>query len=307
MIGRAVIGGGLGIASMAVPMYLSECSPPSYRGAIVTINNLSLTGGQFIAAITCALLSNVNEGWRWMVSLAAIPATIQFFGLIFILPESPRYLVETDRKPEARKVLQKIRGEQSIEDEMAEMEEKINEAKSENIWSLFCTRNGRHALVVGSMLQFFQQFTGINTVMYYSATIIYMSGLASDPSEAVWFAALTASMNFIFTLVGLWSIEKLGRRKLILTSIAGCTLSLLILSGGFAWSHKLEDKVTIKRSNGPCGNNYLNHGCSDCVSNPEYDCAFCFADGQGSCDPKNYTAADYICRDHRNGIYKNES
>ena len=79
--------------------------------------------------------------------------------------------------------------------------------------SIFQNPNGRHALVVGSLLQFFQQFTGINTVMYYSATIIYMSGLVTDSSQAIWFATMTASMNFVFTLVGLYTIERLGRRK----------------------------------------------------------------------------------------------
>ena len=122
-------------------------------------------------------------------------------------------MIEKDQKNKARKILRKIRGGGNIDDEMNEMSRKIEESQNENWMALFGTRNGRHALVVGSMLQFFQQFTGINTVMYYSATIIYMSGLVTDPSEAVWFAALTASMNFIFTLVGLWTIEKLGRRK----------------------------------------------------------------------------------------------
>lgn len=296
LLGRAIIGAGLGIASMSVPIYLSECAPTAYRGMIVTINNLSITGGQLVAALTCGALSGVDEGWRWMLALALAPAVIQLLGFIFILPESPRYLIEKDQKNKARKILRKIRGGGNIDDEMAEMSRKIEESQNENWMALFVTRNGRHALIVGSMLQFFQQFTGINTVMYYSATIIYMSGLVTDPSEAVWFAALTASMNFIFTLVGLWTIEKLGRRKLILWSIAGCTVSLFILSGGFYWSHQIEDKVTAVRSNSSaCSMPYLNHGCSDCLS---AGCAFCFADGQGSCDSTSNVDAGYVCQSH---------
>merc|ERR1719285_1294484 len=117
--------------------------------------------------------------------------------------------------------------------------------------------------------------------MYYSATIIYMSGLVTDPSAAVWFAALTASMNFIFTLVGLWSIEKFGRRKLVLASLLGCTISLVVLSGGFFWSQKIEDKVMTERSNSTCSTKYMNRGCSQCI---QAGCAFCLADGVGSCD-----------------------
>ena len=212
LIGRAVVGAGLGIASMSVPIYLAECAPTEHRGAIITVNNLSITGGQLIAALVCALLANVNDGWRWMLGLAAGPAILQLFGFIFVLPESPRYLLEAGKTYAARETLQRIRG-CPVDDELEYMERNIRQNQQTTGSGLFTTANGRHALVVGCMLQLFQQFTGINTVMYYSATIIYMSGLVTDPSAAVWFAALTASMNFIFTLVGLWSIEKFGRRK----------------------------------------------------------------------------------------------
>lgn len=121
-------------------------------------------------------------------------------------------MLESEKSYAAREVLQKIRGGE-VDEELEYMEKNIRENNRNTGSGLFTTANGRHALTVGSMLQLFQQFTGINTVMYYSATIIYMSGLVTDPGAAVWFAALTASMNFIFTLVGLWSIEKFGRRK----------------------------------------------------------------------------------------------
>ena len=104
LIGRAVLGIGLGIASMSVPIYLSECAPKKSRGAIITINNLSLTGGQFLSAFVCAILSDVTFGWRYMLGIAAIPAILQFFGFIFLLPESPRYLMEKGRHDEAREV-----------------------------------------------------------------------------------------------------------------------------------------------------------------------------------------------------------
>ena len=214
LIGRAVVGAGLGIASMSVPIYLAECAPTEYRGAIITVNNLSITGGQLIAALVCALLVNVNEGWRWMLALAALPAALQLVGFVFILPESPRYLLEMGKSYAARETLQRIRGG-GVDEELEYMERNIRDnQRVDNVGSgLFTSGNGKHALAIGCTLQLFQQFTGINTVMYYSATIIYMSGLVTDPGAAVWFAALTASTNFIFTLVGLWSIERFGRRK----------------------------------------------------------------------------------------------
>ena len=211
LLGRAVVGAGLGLASMSVPIYLSECAPTEHRGAIITVNNLSITGGQLVAALVCAALSNVDKGWRWMLGLAAGPAVLQLLGFVFVLPESPRYLLETGKNYQAREILQRIRGG-AVDEELENMERSIRQSTRTKT-GLFSTANGRHALVIGCLLQLFQQFTGINTVMYYSATIIYMSGLVTEASAAVWFAALTASINFIFTLVGLWSIEAFGRRK----------------------------------------------------------------------------------------------
>merc|ERR1712176_1542714 len=208
------------------------------------------------------------------------------------MPESARHLLESGERDKAKAVLRKIRGAYDVDDEFSKISDDINQSKNENFMSLFSTSNGRHALAVGCMLQLFQQFTGINTVMYYSATIIYMSGLVTDPSAAVWFAALTASMNFIFTLVGLWSIEKFGRRKLVMTSLLGCTVSLLALSGEFFWSQNIEDKVTTERSNSTCSNDYMNQGCSECI---QAGCAFCFADGVGSCDTIDFNSSTYEC------------
>ena len=137
LIGRAVLGIGLGIASMSVPMYLSECAPKKSRGKIVTINNLSLTGGQFLSAFVCAILSGVDNGWRYMLGLAAVPAVIQFFGFIFLLPESPRYLIEKGRSVEARSVLAKIRSDEDIEEEMELMQKRIQQDANEDSLAIF--------------------------------------------------------------------------------------------------------------------------------------------------------------------------
>ena len=94
-------------------------------------------------------------------------------------------------------------------------------------------------------------------------------------------------MNFIFTLVGLYSIEKIGRRKLILASIFGSALSLTILSGGFYWNGQVQETVSVNRTSSFCSKEYFDQGCSNCVQND--DCAFCSVGGIGSCDIVNYT------------------
>ncbi|CBY18349.1 unnamed protein product [Oikopleura dioica] len=239
LIGRAIIGTGLGISSMSIPLYLSECAPPEIRGKIVTVNNLSITGGQLLAALIDGAFSKVPDGWRWMLGLAVVPAVIQFFGFIFLMPESPRYMIEHETYYEAKEVLIKIRSEEDVDEELDEMQREVELNKNANWRDLFKTRNGRHATFIGCCLQLFQQLVGINTVMYYSATIIYMSGMVTDPSSAIWLAALTASVNFGATLIGLFSIERIGRRLLALVSVAGSAACLLMLSGGFYWNDSL--------------------------------------------------------------------
>ena len=107
--GRLVVGIGIGIGSMVVPMYISEISPPEQRGTLVTINNVFCPGGQFVAACVSAALAESPNGWRWMFGLGAVPALIQLVGFMF-MPESPRWLLKSGRKEEALQALLLIRG-----------------------------------------------------------------------------------------------------------------------------------------------------------------------------------------------------
>ena len=119
LVGRFIIGVAVGLASMAVPLYIAEAAPPDKRGTLVTVNNVFVTGGQFIACVVDALFSKVDypHGWRFMLGLAAVPAVIQFIGFLF-LPESPRWLAKHKGAPAARRVLQKIRGTQAVDAEL---------------------------------------------------------------------------------------------------------------------------------------------------------------------------------------------
>jgi SP family myo-inositol transporter-like MFS transporter 13 len=111
LLGRFTVGIAVGLASMAVPVYISEAAPPHLRGRLVSINNVLVTGGQFTACIVDALFAKVNypHGWRWMLGLAAVPAVVMFVGFLF-LPESPRWLAQHRGAGPARQVLQRIRG-----------------------------------------------------------------------------------------------------------------------------------------------------------------------------------------------------
>ncbi|XP_029952171.1 proton myo-inositol cotransporter-like [Salarias fasciatus] len=297
LVGRIVVGLGIGIASMTVPVYIAEVSPSHLRGQLVTINSLFITGGQFVASVVDGAFSYLkHDGWRYMLGLSIIPAALQFFSFIF-LPESPRWLLQKGRSQEARRVLSRIRGGRDVTDEFdsirAGIEDEQKEAGAGGLVILRILRHGptRRALTVGCGLQMFQQLSGINTVMYYSATILQMAGVRSD-RQAIWLSALTSASNFMFTLVGVWLVERVGRRKLTLASLTGTGLSLSVLAIGFLLSALNSPPVSLHPGNSTCS---LFESCESCILSP--DCGFCYRENasgvlDSSCLPVDEASAD---------------
>ncbi|XP_015278010.1 PREDICTED: proton myo-inositol cotransporter-like, partial [Gekko japonicus] len=129
--GRIVVGLGIGIASMTVPVYIAEVAPPHLRGRLVTINALFITGGQFFASVIDGAFSYLpKNGWRYMLGLSAIPAVIQFLGFLF-LPESPRWLIQKGQTQKARRILSRMRGNQTIDEEYDSIKNNIEEEEKE--------------------------------------------------------------------------------------------------------------------------------------------------------------------------------
>ncbi|CAH2275815.1 proton myo-inositol cotransporter [Pelobates cultripes] len=279
--GRVVVGLGIGIASMTVPVYIAEAAPSHLRGRLVTINTLFITGGQFFAAVVDGAFSYLpRDGWRYMFGLSAVPAILQFLGFLF-LPESPRWLIQKGQTQKARRVLSQIRGNQNIDEEYDGIKNSIDEEEKETgaggpiIYRMLIYPPTRRALLLGCGLQMFQQLAGINTVMYYSATIFQMSGV-NDDNLAIWLAAVTAFTNFSFTLVGVWLVEKLGRRKLTLGSLTGTTMALIVLALGFVLSAQVSPPVTFTPSDPSTQNSTCTKYsyCNGCMLDP--NCGFCY-------------------------------
>lgn len=300
--GRIVIGAGIGLASMTVPMYIAECAPIQMRGRLVTINNLFITGGQCVAAVIDGLFSkDADNGWRYMLGLAGVPSLIQFIGFMF-MPESPRWLIIHGQYEKAREVLRSIRGStlcvddefETIKQNCLEIERERQERASRKplILQMLQTPSLQRALLVGCGLQMFQQLAGINTVMYYGATIIEMAGVKTK-SQAIWLNAAVAGVNFICTIFGVYLVEKIGRRLLTLGSMAGVVLSLAVLAIGFQLTAFNSPPITYKESgisNPVCGRY---NSCNNCIQDRE--CGFCFEDlpagpANGSCLPTNREA-----------------
>lgn len=222
-----------------------------------------------------------------MLGLAAIPASLQFFGFMFI-PESPRWLIRHGKYQDALRILKRIRSDQtdvnkefkSIKESYLSSERERSENGETSVFKqIFVDSSLRKALLIGCSLQVVQQLSGINIVMYYSATIIQMSGIR-DKTMAIWLAAANAAINFVCTVVGLFLVEKIGRRLLTITSLAGVIISLSILATGFLLaaietpSIGWHDAVS---ENTQCFNADT---CFDCVRS--LSCGYCYNDNSSS-------------------------
>lgn len=284
LFGRWTVGVAIGIASTVVPMYIAEVAPQKIRGSLVTVNTCFITLGQLSAAVTAGAFSYDHEnGWRWMLTLAAVPSIIQFFGFAF-MPESPRWLIRRGRDEEAFSALKRIRGPKNpnllrefekIKRNQTDLliQEERRKAQKRNIFVAILKKTvTRRALMVGCLLQAAQQLAGINTVMYYTATIIEMSGVQSQ-SIAVWLAAPTAAVNMIFSFCGYLLADKLGRRTLTLGSLMGVIVSLIILGTGFQLTSMNGAAVTTHNMS-TLESCYSKRDCSSCIADPK--CGFCY-------------------------------
>ncbi len=230
-IGRVVVGVAIGIASFTAPLYISEVSPPAIRGKLVSLNQLMITLGIVVSYLADFGLAD-KEAWRWMFGLAAIPALILLIGLFFV-PESPRWLMSRSQDDQARAVLQRIRESGDVSVELAEI--KADLSLQEGGWRELLNPSLRRPLIIGIGLAIFQQFTGINTVIYYAPTIFQLAGLHSA-SAAILATVGVGVVNVLLTIVALRMLDRAGRRPLLLYGLVGMVISLGVLGAAFLFA-----------------------------------------------------------------------
>jgi sugar porter (SP) family MFS transporter len=230
IVGRIIVGLGIGLSSGAVPVYISEVSPAESRGWTVSLFQLAITLGILLAYLVDYAFAGI-QGWRWMFGLAAIPAAVFALGMFF-LPESPRWLAKRDRQDAVREVLSRIRPASSVEAEFQEIQRGLAQSQEHGNWRDLLKPALRPALIVGIGLAISQQVTGINTVIYYAPLIIRSAGISSD-SGAILATAGIGAVNVLMTIVSMWLIDRIGRRPLLLTGIAGMAITLGILGWVF--------------------------------------------------------------------------
>jgi len=236
-IAARIIGGlGIGISTVVAPMYISEIAPPQHRGRLAGMFQFNIVFGILVAFVSNALLAGIGpNAWRWMLGVAAFPSLL--YALLCLgLPESPRWLLSKKGDREAAlDVLAQIEPEMT-ETEIARQADEIVAASTEQVSSgHFWTRRLRKPILLAFLIAFFNQLSGINVILYFAPRIFELAGLATK-------AALLQSIgigitNFIFTFVGLWMIDRLGRRTLLYIGSFGYIGSLGLAAWAFFSQH----------------------------------------------------------------------
>jgi SP family xylose:H+ symportor-like MFS transporter len=228
---RIVGGIGVGIASMISPMYIAEIAPAGVRGKLVSFNQLAIISGMLIIYFVNYFIARqgneqwlITEGWRWMFFSGVIPAGV-FFVLLFFVPETPRYLAMKGRDDKALRVLAKIAGEDQAEATLRDIKSTLHEKNAP--WLSY----GFFLIFIGIMLSVFQQFVGINAVLYYASNIFRNMGASTDSSLLQ--TIIVGIVNGVFTVVAIVTVDKFGRKPLMIIGSIGMAVSMIAL--GFAF------------------------------------------------------------------------
>ncbi len=218
IIARVVGGIAVGVASILSPMYIAELVPAKYRGMLVSLNLLAIVLGILIAFFSNYLLVNTGENnWRWMLLVMAAPAFLLSISL-FIVPESPRWLVAKNKKKEALHVLKKTSGESSADSELEDIVKTLKNQEEATFKELLAPEI-KPLIFIGIIVAVFQQITGINTIMYYAPKIFANIGQSND--SALLQTILLGGTNLVFTVIAGYLLIVLVEKYLLLLDHLG--------------------------------------------------------------------------------------
>jgi sugar porter (SP) family MFS transporter len=247
-----ILGGiGIGIASAISPLYIAEVAPSNLRGRFVSLNQMTIVIGILGAQVINLLIAkpvpygatdefiqaswNGQIGWRWMFYACAVPSAA-FFLLTFLLPESPRWLMKVGKGDNAFPMLNKIGGEAYAREEMANIQATLNDVSEKIDFKSLFNPKFKTVLVIGIVLAVFQQWCGINTVFNYAEEIFTSAGYGV--SDTLFNIVITGSVNLIFTLVAMFTVDKWGRKKLMVLGSIGLAITYLLLGGAYYFELK---------------------------------------------------------------------
>jgi MFS transporter, SP family, galactose:H+ symporter len=241
---RIVIGIAIGVSSFTVPLYIAEISPTKSRGAFVSSFQLMITIGIVASYFSDLALSDESNpfSWRWMFYVGVFPAIILLTGMIF-LPESPRFLIGKGKEEGGRKVLQMVEEPDLVEVAIKKIKDDIKKDVENNVnWKEIFKPWLRPAITIAIFIMFFQQFVGINTVIYYAPTIFIIAGFAGAKA-AIAATVSVGILNVLTTILSMFLIDKIGRRKLYFFGLVGMSMSLLALGTFFLFKDSLGESL----------------------------------------------------------------
>lgn len=224
---RFVLGIAVGTASFVAPMYISEHSPARLRGGMTAFNQVMITFGILVAYLADYALSGFPHNWRWMFGFGAVPGICLAVAMALV-PHTPRWLVQQGREDEARAVLARSRADDKIDEEIDGIKEAAQSQDAFRLRQLFGPRL-RSLLLVGVAMAMFQQILGINTVIYFGATILKFAGYTT--STSIYEAVYLGIINMAGAVAALLLLDKVGRRPLMITGTSGTVLTLV----GLGW------------------------------------------------------------------------
>lgn len=255
VIARILGGIGIGVASVISPLYIAEISIPSFRGRLVSMYQLAITVG-FLGAYlanygllhyseelvkngaTTGLYGKIfaTEAWRGMLGMEALPAVL-FFIVLFLIPESPRWLLVKGKETKALVILKKIYGEKEAAVQVNNVKNLIT-AETESNWRMLFKPGFRLALFIGVALAMLGQLMGVNAVLYYGPTIFKESGLSTG--DSLFYQVLVGLVNMLTTVLALIIIDKVGRKKLVYWGVSGMIIALVLIGIYFAFGLRLN-------------------------------------------------------------------
>ncbi len=248
VVWRMLGGVAIGMASNLSPTYIAEIAPAHQRGRLVAVNQLTIVIGILAAQIVNWLIAvklplldtpeaqrqawNVAEGWRWMFYAVTVPSLLFFAGSLLV-PESPRWLLTTGDRERARRVLTRIGGDEYARSAIQDVEASLAVERAEGSgWQELLRPNVSRILLVGITLAVLQQWSGINSIFNYAEEIYRTAGYGI--SDVMFNIVITGAINLVFTLVAIGTVDRLGRRKLMLAGCAGIGVSHLLLGSAYA-------------------------------------------------------------------------
>lgn len=240
-VGRLVVGLGVGSAAMIAPLYIAEIAPTKYRGRMIGLNNMSITGGQVVSYGIGAGFAYIPNGWRYMVGLGGVPSIILACLLPFC-PESPRQLIAHGREGEAAMVFRRVfkqATEEQVQNKIRLVKASMAEAevaaegksRRQLIKELHVNPRNFRALLVACGLMVISQMSGFNTLMYYSSTLFALVGFSNPTAVGL----VVAGTNFIMAGVNGWVVDPWGRRRILVSLSWGMSAALFSVAIAFHW------------------------------------------------------------------------